>query len=105
VAETEKKNNEDVLEEKKTKKDSKKSKEAELQAQLDEKNDLYLRLAAEYDNFRKRSQKEKESAYSDSKAKLERIALLEKFRLFMVAPAPPIPLTPPRKVKDLDFTT
>ncbi|MBQ3005891.1 MAG: nucleotide exchange factor GrpE [Clostridia bacterium] len=70
VAETEKKNNEEVLEEKKTKKASKKSKEAELQAQLDEKNDLYLRLAAEYDNFRKRSQKEKESAYSDSKAKV-----------------------------------
>ena len=30
--------------------------------------DKYLRLAAEYDNFRKRSAKEKESAWTDSKA-------------------------------------
>lgn len=30
--------------------------------------DTYLRLAAEYDNFRKRSQKEKESTYADAKA-------------------------------------
>lgn len=30
--------------------------------------DKYLRLAAEYDNFRKRSVKEKESAWTDSKA-------------------------------------
>ncbi len=30
--------------------------------------DKYLRLAAEYDNFRKRSTKEKESAWTDSKA-------------------------------------
>lgn len=29
-------------------------------------SDKYLRLAAEYDNFRKRSQKEKESLYTDS---------------------------------------
>ena len=31
-------------------------------------NDKYLRLCAEYDNFRKRSQKEKESLYADIKA-------------------------------------
>ena len=31
-------------------------------------NDRYLRLMAEYDNFRKRSQKEKESLYGDIKA-------------------------------------
>ncbi len=30
--------------------------------------DKYLRLAAEYDNFRKRSAKEKESAWTDAKA-------------------------------------
>ena len=30
--------------------------------------DRYLRLAAEYDNFRKRSQKEKESLWSEAKA-------------------------------------
>ena len=30
-------------------------------------HDLYLRLAAEYDNFRKRSRKEKEALYTDVK--------------------------------------
>lgn len=44
------------------------SKEAELQKQLDEKNDQLLRMAAEYDNFRKRSQREKEALYADCKA-------------------------------------
>ena len=31
-------------------------------------NDKYLRLAAEYDNYRKRTAKEKESVYNDAKA-------------------------------------
>ena len=31
-------------------------------------NDKYLRICAEYDNFRKRSQKEKEALYTDVKA-------------------------------------
>lgn len=44
------------------------SKEEELQKQLDEKNDQLLRIAAEYDNFRKRSQREKEALYADCKA-------------------------------------
>lgn len=35
---------------------------------LNEKSNQLLRTLAEYDNFRKRSQKEKEQAYSDSKA-------------------------------------
>lgn len=39
---------------------------AELEAKLSEADDKYLRLYAEYDNFRRRSQKEKESIYSDS---------------------------------------
>ena len=39
-----------------------------LLAELDEKKDQLLRVMAEYDNFRKRSQKEKELAYGDSKA-------------------------------------
>ena len=41
--------------------------EAALQAKLDQEHDAYLRLAAEYDNFRKRSQKEKDSLYQDAK--------------------------------------
>ncbi len=53
---------------KKDKKAEEKEKE-ELHAQaLAKKDDKYLRLAAEYDNFRRRSQKEKESLYNDIKA-------------------------------------
>ena len=35
---------------------------------MDTLNDKYLRICAEYDNFRKRSQKEKDSLYGDVKA-------------------------------------
>ena len=48
------------------------SKEAEKLAAKDEEiavlNDKYLRICAEYDNFRKRSQKEKDSLYGDIRA-------------------------------------
>ncbi len=37
-----------------------------LKSQLAESNDKYLRLAAEYENFRKRSLKEKSDAYNDA---------------------------------------
>ena len=60
----------------KTEKKSVKKMEAELAAlkkQLEEKsaecdaaNDKYLRMMAEYDNFRKRSAKEKEGVYADA---------------------------------------
>ena len=43
---------------------------AELQKKLDETNDRLLRTAAEYDNFRRRTQKEKEAIYTDSKAEI-----------------------------------
>ena len=46
-------------------------KESELekaQKALAQEHDQYLRLAAEYDNFRKRSRKEKEALYTDVKA-------------------------------------
>ncbi len=39
-----------------------------LAGQLAGEQDKYLRLAAEYDNYRKRSQKEKENTYADAKA-------------------------------------
>lgn len=39
-----------------------------LKQNLTDQEDKFLRLAAEYDNYRRRSQKEKESAWSDSKA-------------------------------------
>ena len=38
------------------------------QASLREQEDKYLRLLAEYDNYRKRSQKEKENAWTTAKA-------------------------------------
>ncbi len=58
---------------KEDKKAAKKEKKAEekkhdLTEELRGANDRYLRLLAEYDNFRKRSQKEKDSLYGDIKA-------------------------------------
>lgn len=60
----------DEEKDKKSKKDEKKAdkKEEKKPSQADElktANDKYLRLMAEYDNYRKRSQKEKESLYTD----------------------------------------
>lgn len=40
----------------------------EVAAAYAAEHEQYMRLAAEYDNFRKRSQKERESVYSDAKA-------------------------------------
>jgi len=39
---------------------------AELEAKIAEQADKYTRLYAEYDNFRKRSQREKDARYSDA---------------------------------------
>ena len=39
-----------------------------MRKDLAEQESKYLRLLAEYDNFRKRSQKEKEAAYTDAKS-------------------------------------
>ncbi len=55
-------------EEKKQKKKTDKSEIEKLQTDLAEATDKYLRTLAEYDNFRKRSQKEKEALYTDIKA-------------------------------------
>ena len=65
---------EQKTEKKDKKKDKKKESEqlaeknAELEAQLSAANDRYLRICAEYDNFRRRSQKEKDGIYGDIKA-------------------------------------
>jgi len=50
------------------KKDKKKDERTEDQKALDELNDRFLRMAAEYDNYRKRTQKEREAAYTDAAA-------------------------------------
>ncbi len=56
--------------EKDEKKKSRKGKEhkalEELQAKFDELNDRYMRMAAEYDNFRKRSQREREGVHAEA---------------------------------------
>lgn len=41
-----------------------------LQKSLDEEKDKYLRLLAEYDNYRRRTAKEKTEAYGDASAKV-----------------------------------
>ena len=40
----------------------------EMQTRLDALNDKHLRMAAEYDNFRKRSQREREAAHAEAVA-------------------------------------
>ena len=59
-----------VKDDKKAKKSAKKEAEKalvneieKLQAELREKDDKYLRMAAEYDNFRRRSREEKDAVY------------------------------------------
>lgn len=58
--------------EKKEKKSSKKELDAlkaeveELKKTLEEKNEMFLRIAAEYENYRKRTAKEKEGIYGDA---------------------------------------
>lgn len=61
------------IEQNKNKKNDKKEKSSASKAdkfkkELDELNDKFLRLAAEYDNFRKRSVKEKSDIYSSAKS-------------------------------------
>ena len=62
---------EEVTEEKETKAEKKEIKELKEQlekaeADLAAEKDKYLRMIAEYDNFRKRSVKEREGAYADA---------------------------------------
>ena len=54
--------------EKKEKKAKKPSEAEQLKEQLAKEHDQFLRLAAEYDNFRKRTQREKDGIYQDAVA-------------------------------------
>ena len=60
----------DSKKEKKSRKESKKESEIKEAAEklINAEKEKYLRLCAEYDNYRKRSQKERESLYADIKA-------------------------------------
>ena len=51
-------------------KDSLDSELENIRNQLSQVNDKLLRTLAEYDNYRKRTQKEKEAIYSDSKSEI-----------------------------------
>ena len=64
-AENKKVKEEDKKEEE-VKEEKKESNEEKLQKELAEKSDQLLRIAAEYDNFRRRTQKEKEGIYADA---------------------------------------
>ena len=48
------------------KEEKKESNEEKLQKELAEKSDQLLRIAAEYDNFRRRAAKEKDGVYADA---------------------------------------
>ena len=63
-----KKSKKDDKSEKSEKSESKKEPEKKEDPAMAALNDKYLRLCAEYDNFRRRSQKEKDNLYGDVKA-------------------------------------
>lgn len=69
----EKENVSPVEDEKETAKEEVKEEVSEIdriKKELEEKADRLLRTLAEYDNFRKRSQKERDQAYSDTKSEV-----------------------------------
>ena len=72
IEEVRKETSEEKKEEKKRfgrkeRKAEEKEQEEKHAQELAERDDRYLRLAAEYDNFRRRSQKEKDNRYNDGK--------------------------------------
>ena len=60
----------EATDKKEKKQGSKKKKDNELEEKFKQLNDTYLRMLAEYDNYRKRTQKEKESMFSDGISKV-----------------------------------
>ncbi len=64
LEETEEETVEETTEE--TEEENNKTKEEELEEKLREQTDKYMRLYAEYDNFQKRSAREKDARYADA---------------------------------------
>ncbi len=58
----------ETKEAKKPKKNDKNEEIAKLKAELEEEKDKYLRMLAEYDNFRRRTAKEKQGVWADAVA-------------------------------------
>lgn len=70
-----------------TEKDEKDMKIKKLEKQLEEQKDQYLRTVAEYDNYRKRTAREKTEAYGDASAKTvaEFLSVIDNFERAMMA--------------------
>ena len=68
-----------------------------LEADLAEQKELYLRLAAEYDNFRKRTQREKEALFAEITADCVALLLPTVDNLERALAAPDIPENDPMK--------
>ena len=66
--EEEKENDKETKKDKKADKKELLSEIEKLKAEIKEKDDKYLRMAAEYDNFRRRSREEKEATYHSAMA-------------------------------------
>lgn len=60
----------DISSEKMGGKPEKLSPDSEIDKELSELNERYVRLAAEYDNYRKRTQRERDALYSDAVAEI-----------------------------------
>ena len=90
---TKKDNTEEILEEAETaeavEEVKEESAEEKLQKELEAQKDMYLRLRAEYDNYRKRTQQEKLNIYADATAKAveELLPLADSLIAAMNAPA------------------
>ena len=74
--------NKNEVNDKKEKKQS-----SELEEKFNQLNDTYLRMLAEYDNYRKRTQKEKESMFSDgiSKVVLAILPVIDNFERALIS--------------------
>ena len=75
-----------------------------IRTQLSQVNDKLLRTLAEYDNYRKRTQKEKEAIYSDSKSEIvmKLLPIIDNFERAAAAQQPDIETY--KKGMDMIFT-
>ena len=80
-------NKNEINDKKEKKQGSKKKKDSELEEKFNQLNDTYLRMLAEYDNCRKRTQKEKESMFSDgiSKVVLAILPVIDNFERALIS--------------------
>ncbi len=89
VAQTPAENEEEQKQPKEKKAAAKKKKENEFETKFNQLNDTYLRMLAEYDNYRKRTQKEKDGMFFDgiSKVVLAILPVLDNFERALMSPS------------------